>query len=129
MTTKKRTQSIDDLRSNDVKCMIATTLADEGLDVPTLDSVIMAGGGASATRVNQRIGRTLRKDKKGKKKMSIVVMYEHNAKHLVKHATKVRRLIKKEPEFEIVESKGLDFIIEEIEDLVKNKNSETIFDV
>jgi superfamily II DNA or RNA helicase len=40
--------------------LIATTLADEGLDVPTLDAVILGGGGKSPTKAYQRIGRALR---------------------------------------------------------------------
>ena len=130
LTTKNRTKSIDDLRDGSSTVMIATTLADEGLDVPTLDSAILAGGGASANRVNQRIGRTLRKDKNGRKKMSIVVIYEHNAKFLSKHAKKIRKILKMEPEFEVVNSKGLNYICEEIDELLGiNEGPTSLFDV
>ena len=110
--------------------MIATSLADEGLDVPTLDSVLMAGGGKSATRVNQRIGRTIRKDKEGKKDKSIVVVYDHyKTRFLSRHTKKIKTILKKEKEFEILSSKGPDFICREIDGLlgVENNNG-TLFE-
>lgn len=130
LTTKNRTRFIDDLREGKATTMIATSLADEGLDVPTLDSALLAGGGASSTRVNQRIGRTLRKDREGRKNKSIVVIYCHNAKHLEKHAKKVRRILRREPEFQIIESKGLQYICEEIDELLGvNTEPTNLFDV
>ena len=105
-------------------------MADEGLDVPTLDSAILAGGGASSTRVNQRIGRTLRRDREGRKERDIVVIYEHNAKFLDKHALKVRKILKREPEFEVINSKGLAYICEEIDELLGvNTEPTSLFDV
>jgi len=131
LTSKQRKKAIEDLRQKKNMCMIATTLADEGLDIPTLDAALLAGGGASATRVNQRIGRTLRKNKKfgGDKDKSIVVIYEHDARYLSKHAKKVRTILKKEPEFELLNSKGPDFIRREIDGILKVKNTQhTVFD-
>lgn len=40
--------------------MIATSLADEGLDVPRANILILAGGGRSGARIEQRTGRVLR---------------------------------------------------------------------
>lgn len=130
MTTKQRKESINDLRNRVTACMIATSLADEGLDIPVLDSVTMAGGGASSTRVNQRIGRTLRKSNSYEKKRSIVIIYEHNARFLERHAKKVRRILKKEPEFEVINSKGIDFLFDEIREILGlPKENKSIFDV
>jgi superfamily II DNA or RNA helicase len=42
------------------KIMIGSTIADEGLDLPILDTLILAGAGKSSTRAFQRIGRVLR---------------------------------------------------------------------
>jgi superfamily II DNA or RNA helicase len=135
-TDKQRDKSIEDLRNGNIKCMIATTLADEGLDIPTLDAVLMAGGGASATRVNQRIGRTLRKDKKAtrQKKKALAIYYNHKGvRHLGDHAKKVRRILKTEPRFEVIESNGTGFIFSEI-DLIMGANTQntntrtTLFD-
>jgi len=133
MTTSRRKNAIADLKSGRINCMIATSLADEGLDIPTLDSVLLAGGGASSTRVNQRIGRTLRKprDPNAKKDKSIVIVYEHNARYLKDHVKKVRRILKKEPEFVLKDSKGPDFICSEIDKVmgIESKEPRTIFDM
>jgi len=126
MTSAQRRKSIQDLRERKAMCMIATTLADEGLDIPTLDAALLAGGGASATRVNQRVGRTLRKDKNTPKDKSIVVMYEHDAKYLEQHSKKVRTILKKEKEFKLLNSKGKDFICGEIDSILGIKNDSQI---
>ena len=131
MSSKNRKKSIQDLRDKKSLCMIATSLADEGLDVPTLDAALLAGGGASSTRVNQRVGRTLRIDKSSDtpRDKSIVVIYEHNARFLSKHAKKVRRILKKEKEFKLINSKGPDFIHYEIDKIIGVKSKlNTVFD-
>jgi superfamily II DNA or RNA helicase len=119
MSSKKRRESIQALRDRKSLCMIATSLADEGLDIPTLDAALLAGGGASATRINQRIGRTLRQDKKDPKEDSIVVVYDHYRTRFLKdHTKKVKRILKKEKEFTLLESKGADFLNNEIDDVL-----------
>lgn len=124
-----RRSSIQDLRDRKTLGMIATSLADEGLDVPTLNSALLAGGGASATRVNQRIGRTLRKDRDAPDKKPIVIYYEHDAKYLSTHAKRVRAILKEEPKFNILKSAGKDAIKQEIERLMNISPTErTLFD-
>jgi len=121
MTTKKRDECISNLRDKKNMAMIATSLADEGLDIPTLDSVILAGGGASSTRVNQRIGRTLRTSQEQQdslKNKSIVISYNHDAKYLREHTKKVKKILKKESEFKVMDSKGQDFVLDEIGELL-----------
>jgi superfamily II DNA or RNA helicase len=60
MARTKRRDAISSLRNGSLPCAIATTLADEGLDVERLGCAIIAGGGKSCTRVYQRVGRKLR---------------------------------------------------------------------
>lgn len=117
---KQRDKAISELRSGKNMCMIATTLADEGLDIPTLDAVLMAGGGASATRVNQRIGRALRKVAGStKKKKALAIYYNHKGvKHLGEHAKKVKKILKMEPRFEVVDSAGENFLFSEIDQIM-----------
>jgi superfamily II DNA or RNA helicase len=43
-----------------VTILIGSTIADEGLDVPALKVLILAGSGKSSTRAFQRVGRVLR---------------------------------------------------------------------
>lgn len=125
----KRRQAIQDLRDKKIMGMIATSLADEGLDVPVLGSALLAGGGASATRVNQRIGRTLRPDFDNPDKKPIVIYYEHDAKYLSTHARRVRKILKEEPRFNILKSDGPHAINREIEDLLGlNRKEKNLFD-
>ena len=42
------------------RCLIATSLADEGLDCPVAEVVVMACGGRESGRVIQRVGRVMR---------------------------------------------------------------------
>ena len=99
---KQRKQALADLKDGKIKIAIATTLADEGLDVRRLGAVIVAGGGKSITRVHQRVGRTLRKFP-GKEK-AIVILFHHKCKFLEKHGRRVCSLLKKEEEFVVKQS-------------------------
>lgn len=60
LSSKKRDEILDKTRTGEIRCLIATSLADKGLDVPRLNTLILAGGGKSSTKALQRIGRVLR---------------------------------------------------------------------
>lgn len=57
---KKRAAAIEDFRAGLLRCMVATSLADEGLDVPRASTLILASGGRSAGKLEQRAGRVMR---------------------------------------------------------------------
>lgn len=57
---EERVRVYDQLRSGEVNTVIATTIADLGLDLPILRNLVLAGGGKSSTRHLQRIGRVAR---------------------------------------------------------------------
>ena len=57
---KKRKATIEAFRNGTLRCMIATSLADEGLDVPRAAVLILASGGRSAGKIEQRTGRVMR---------------------------------------------------------------------
>ena len=57
---KARAEAIEAFRDGSLPVMLATSLADEGLDVPRASVLIMAGAGRSAARAEQRTGRVLR---------------------------------------------------------------------
>ena len=56
----EREEIFNALRNGQVDVLVATTLADEGLDLPPLRSLILMLGGKSKTRTLQRIGRLVR---------------------------------------------------------------------
>ena len=79
--------------------MIATTLADEGLDIPSLGAVILAGGGKSQTKAYQRIGRALR-PAPGKAEAFILDFFD-DVPYLREHSQARLRLYQEEPLFKI----------------------------
>ena len=60
MSAKKRGAVLDELRSGDLRVCVSTTLADEGLDVPTLSGMVNAFPGRAAGKTAQRAGRLMR---------------------------------------------------------------------
>jgi superfamily II DNA or RNA helicase len=58
--SKKREQVFADVRAGLVKVLVATQLADEGLDLPSLTAVHMTAPSRAAGRVIQRAGRVMR---------------------------------------------------------------------
>ncbi|RLG44263.1 MAG: hypothetical protein DRN81_04875 [Thermoproteota archaeon] len=60
-----RKEILQAMRNREVDIVIATPIFDEGIDVPSIDNVILACGGVSRIKLLQRIGRGLRK-KEGK---------------------------------------------------------------
>lgn len=60
MGKKKRAAAMVDFSEGTLRCMIATSLADEGLNLPRANVLILAGAGRSSAKVEQRTGRVLR---------------------------------------------------------------------
>lgn len=57
---EKRDEVYQQIRDGELNVVIASTIADLGLDVPALTHLVLAGGGKSSTRHLQRIGRVAR---------------------------------------------------------------------
>ena len=104
MARSKRRSTIAALRDGTLPCAIATTLADEGLDVERLGCAIIAGGGKSCTRVYQRVGRVIRSFKENGiiKNKAIVFLFHHEAPILDRHGRRVASILREEPEFKII---------------------------
>lgn len=51
---------MSEVANGEIRVVIATSLADEGLDLPILDTVVLATPSGSATRTEQRMGRACR---------------------------------------------------------------------
>ena len=60
VSKKKRLEILESARAGKLKAITATTIADEGLDVPSLDTVVLGCPSRHLGRVQQRIGRALR---------------------------------------------------------------------
>jgi len=96
-TSNFRTKTIGDIRERNINVVIATTLADEGLDLPSLDVLILAGAGKSKTKALQRIGRVIRTYPG--KKQAIVIDFNDNSKYCHKHSLARQKIYKLEPKF------------------------------
>ena len=55
-----RKKALEDFANGNLPVLIASTILDEGVDVPTIDSLIVAGSRKSRIRTMQRLGRGLR---------------------------------------------------------------------
>jgi superfamily II DNA or RNA helicase len=99
-SAKDRRAAIGQLRDGSVQAVIATTIFDEGVDVPELRKVILASGGKSQVKTIQRVGRALRKAG-GKSVAEIVDFYDAHHTMLEKHS-KAREAVYREQEFEVI---------------------------
>ena len=61
MPKKARREVMEEFRAGNISVMIATSLADEGLDLPNVHTLVMVSGGRSAQKTIQRASRALRR--------------------------------------------------------------------
>lgn len=97
-----RDEQLSRMREGSLKVMIATTIADEGLDISGIDMLILGAGGKSLRQSLQRIGRALRKKKKGENVATIIDFIDYTNKHLLKHSKERKSTYDKE-KFEVTE--------------------------
>ena len=64
---------------------IASPIFDEGVDVPGVNAVILAGGGSSHIKLLQRIGRGLRQKSNGNE-LKVLDFIDDTSAHLLKHS-------------------------------------------
>jgi len=95
--TKGNQKVFEDYRMGNVRCMVATSqVLSEGIDIPQIDVLILAGGYESEILMNQAVGRVVRLDKERGKKFAIVIdIFDKNQKILERHS-KTRLKIFKE---------------------------------
>jgi len=122
---KKRKKVIEAARRREVKILIATTLADEGLDIKPIDAVFMVGGGSSVTRVPQRVGRCLRTS--DGKDVGMFFYFRFPVKYLLEQARKVQRVLCAEEEFKMHSSRSFSELRQEIADVL-NTHQKGIFE-
>jgi len=104
-STKNRMEAIQKMKDGNLDLLIASKIFDQGVDIPSLDALILAGSGKSSGRALQRIGRVIRKNK-GKKK-AIVVEFFDNCKYLRDHSEARIKVYQSEPGFKIIMSRNI----------------------
>ena len=95
----ERLETVEDVKSGRLDGVIASTIWDEGLDIPNIQTVILAGGGKSEIKNLQRLGRGLRKSS-GKSTLQLVDFIDVGAKTLKRHSD-LRKNIWKEQGFTV----------------------------
>ena len=96
---KHRKDSLKEFADREFPVLVATVIADEGLDIPILSALVLAGGGKSKTRCKQRIGRVIRKHKD--KKCALVFDFIDNGRWVRKHSHRRKKILEEESEFNI----------------------------
>lgn len=96
---KKREDNIRFLKRGDIRCIISTSIFDEGIDIRPLSSLILAGQGKSKTRAMQRIGRITR-TYEGKISATATDLRVHD-KFLLDHSKEREKIYRTEPEYQI----------------------------
>lgn len=81
-----RNAVLDSMRSGQSQIVIATSVFEEGVDVPAVDVVILAAGGKSHIRLLQRIGRGLRKKSGPDNVVQVIDFVDGANKYLSKHS-------------------------------------------
>jgi len=90
--SKNREQVIQEFKDGTLRCMISTLLK-EGADIPSMDAIIMAGGGKSHVAVIQKAGRALRVTKD--KKEALIIDFMDQGKWLRDHSQERRQILEK----------------------------------
>lgn len=99
-TAKQRRAAVAGMQSGKIPIVMATTIFDEGIDIPELRKLIFGSGGASQVKMLQRIGRALR-IAKGKHTVDVIDFQDGHHTMLEKHA-KARERCWKTEGFEVV---------------------------
>lgn len=95
----KRSSVKERLLNKELNCLVASMIYDIGIDVPTLNALVLSGSGKSSVKTLQRIGRVIRNGKE--KPYAAVVDFIDDVKFLKKHSKIRKEIYASEPEFEI----------------------------
>lgn len=108
LSMDERKQIRDDFKAGKVQLILASTVYDQGVDLPGLDALILAGGGKSSAKALQRVGRVIRGNKESGKKDAIVVETYDQAKWVQDHSRMRYEIYKTEPAFRFKTTPGFE---------------------
>jgi superfamily II DNA or RNA helicase len=93
-TKAERIALLDAFRKGEIKCLFATQLADEALDVPILSCVVLTYPGKHDGRIIQQVGRALR-EHPGKRKAYILDVFDSKCSVLKRQELRRRQTYRK----------------------------------
>lgn len=91
----ERKGALDRLRDGNGNVVIATPIFDEGVDVPAVDLLVLAGGGKAPVKLLQRLGRGMRR-KEGDNVLRVIDFVDDTNKYLLEHSLERARLYEQE---------------------------------
>ena len=101
--TLERQDALNKLRDGSGTIVIATPIFDEGVDVPAVDLLVLAGGGKSPKKLLQRLGRGMRR-KPGDNILHVIDFVDDTNKFLLDHSLEHAKVYEQEGfDVEIVE--------------------------
>ena len=106
--TGGRKRALESLERQGV--VISTKILDVGVDVPSVGFLVLAGGDKAEVAMRQRIGRVLRRKKRGPNVCFVVDFNDSHNRHLMMHAKQRRRVVESTEGFkEGILPKGSEF--------------------
>lgn len=111
----ERNAALARLGNNEIDVLLGTNIMDVGVDVPSVGSVVKAGGGKAEVADRQRIGRGLRAKKSGPNVCFVLDFRDEHNDHLRSHAMARRAIVNNTPGFaENVLGNGQSFDLESL---------------
>ena len=101
LSTRERAEHYNAFRTGQEPLLIVSKIADEGLDLPNLEHLILAGGGMAPHRQVQRIGRGMRASA-GKERV-LVFDFEDYGQYISAHSRRRHRAYEREPAYTLVD--------------------------
>jgi superfamily II DNA or RNA helicase len=98
--TNERLSNIQKMKNGELDVMLASRIFDQGVDIPILDALILAGSGKSSGRALQRIGRVIR-GCPGKKD-AIVIDFLDDCRYLKEHSKIRKKIYETEELFKVI---------------------------
>lgn len=102
-SNSRREEVKQKLEDGEINAIVASTIFDIGVDLPSLSGLVIAGGGKSSVRALQRIGRVIRRFKH--KKYAAVIDFWDQAKFLKSHSEERYKIYSSEPGFLVTKPK------------------------
>jgi superfamily II DNA or RNA helicase len=90
-SSEQRTQAVKRLVRGDTEVLVCSTIFQQGVDIPSLASVIVGSGGASTIASIQRVGRGMRTDGGRKSQFEVWDIWDVGVGTLERHAKARRR--------------------------------------
>lgn len=96
---QQRASALSSLNAGYLDVLISSTITDEGVDLPNVTAVILAGGMKSVIKLYQRIGRVMRAKVDRPNRCLIIDFVDLTNKHLAKHSKQRYQAIQNEEAF------------------------------